>query len=118
MDLLILCQRNINDKKVEKSNQEINIDEHRCNFCDMKFNTGTGLTVHIDLEHPTKPINKAKLKCKPCVITCSDLNVMSKHIICDHKCKSTECLDAFKEESKLETPISHVHREVQTKTTV
>ena len=74
----------------------------------MKFNTGTGLNVHIDLEHPTKPMNEAKLKCKHCVITCSDLNVMSKHILREHKFKCTQCLDAFKEEGKLETQISHV----------
>ena len=90
----------------------------------MKFNTGTGLNVHIDLEHPTKPMNEAKFICKNCVITCSDLNVMSKHILHEHKTclndlfKCTQCLGAFKEEGKLKTHISHVYIGVQTKTNV
>ena len=79
----------------------------------MKFNTGTGLTVHIDLEHPTKPMNEATLKSKQCVITCSDLNVMSKHIKHEHKFKCTQSLDAFKEDGKLKTHIFHVHRGLQ-----
>ena len=63
-ELLKLCHRNLNNKKVEKSNQEIIIEEYKWNFCDMKFNTGTVLNVHIDLEHPTKPMNETKFKGK------------------------------------------------------
>ena len=75
----------------------------------LTFKTGTGLKVHTDLEHPTQG-NEAELKCKHCVITCSDLNVMKKHILREHKFKCTQCTEAFKEECKLKTHTTNAHK--------
>ena len=57
----------------------------KCNICQLTFQTGTGLAVHVDLEHPILPVSETELKCKHCVITCYDLNVMKKHILREHR---------------------------------
>ena len=104
-----LCQRNQIDKKFEKKNQKTSQNDLKCNICNLTFKTGTGLKVHTDLEHPTQ-VNEAELKCKHCVITCSDLNVMKKHILREHKFKCTQCAEAFKEECKLKIHTTNAHK--------
>ena len=44
----------------------------KCNICQLTFQTGTGLTVHVDLEQPILPVSETELKCKHCV-TARDL---------------------------------------------
>ena len=107
--LLKLCQRNQINKNVEKDNQDTSLNDLKCNICNLTFKTGTGLKVHTDLEHPTQ-VSEAELKCKHCVITCSDLNVMKKHILREHKFKCTQCTEAFKEECKLKTHTTNAHK--------
>ena len=107
--LLKLCQRNQINNNCEKKYQEISPNDLKCNSCNLTFMTGTGLMVHTDLEHPTQ-LNEDELKCKHCVITCSDLNVMKKHILCEHKFKCTQCTEAFKEECKLKTHTTNAHK--------
>ena len=112
-ELLKLCQRNQQNKKVEKKIKETSPNNLKCNICQSTFQTGTGLTVHVDLEHPIHPVNETELKCKHCVITCSDINVMKKHILREHKFKCTECPETFKEECTLTTHTNIAHTLVE-----
>ena len=104
-ELLKLCQRNQLNKKVEKKIQETIPNNLKCNICQFTFQTGTGLKVHTDLEHPAQPVNEAELKCKHCVIT-----VMKKHILREHKYECTQCPEAFKEECELKTHPTNTHK--------
>ena len=101
-----LCQ--INQPK--KNKPESSSNELKCSICKLIFQTGTGLKVHTDIEHPTQPVNEAELKCKHCVITCSDLNVMKKHILHEHKYECTQCPEWYKEECELKTHTTNTHK--------
>ena len=109
-ELLKLCQRNQTNKNVDKKIQETSFNVLKCNICKSTFQTGSGLKVHIDLEHPTQPVNEAELKCNHCIITCSDIDVMKKHILREHNFKCTQCQKVYKEECTLKTHTSHAHK--------
>ena len=85
-----------NKINVEQKNQATSLNDLKCNIYNLTLKTGTGLKVHTYLEHPTQ-VNEAELKRKHCVITCSDLNVMKKHILREHMFRCTQCTEAFKE---------------------
>ena len=108
-ELLKLCRINQKTKTVQKKAKEASSNAIKCTKCDLTFQTGSGLKVHIDLEHPTQIVIEADLRCKHCVITCSDQIVMNKHILREHKFKCTKCIEAFQEESMLTAHISNAH---------
>ena len=108
-ELLKLCQRTQQNKKVEKKIKDTSPNNLKCNICQLTFQTGTGLKVHVDLEHRILPVSETELKCKHCVITCSDLNVMKKHILREHKFMCTTCPETFKEECTLKTHTNIAH---------
>ena len=73
----------------------------KCNACESVFQTESGLKVQNDLVHHKEPVNKEELKCKHCIITCSDLYVMNKHIVREHRFKCKEFNATLKEEYKI-----------------
>ena len=83
--LLKLCQRNQVSKTVEMNKHGKDINEIKCNGCALKFKTENGLKVHIELIHPNQICNQATLKCKYCVISCTDSDVMKKHKEREHR---------------------------------
>ena len=98
--------KSADDKKIGISSKSV-----KCNTCESVFRTESGLKVHNDLVHNKEPDSKDKLKCKHGIITCSDLDVMNKHIMREHKFKCQECSATFKEECNLQvhTKTSHEH---------
>ena len=59
----------------------------KCNDFDITFQTNSGLKVHIDLIHGNESVNQDELKCNHCLIKCSDLTVLTKHMKRDQKFK-------------------------------
>ena len=96
-ELFKLCQRNQMTKTADDKKLGISSKSVKCNTCDSAFQTESGLKVHNDLVHNKEPVSKEKLICKHCTITCSDLDVMNKHIVREHKFKCQECNATFKE---------------------
>ena len=67
---------------------------------------------HNDLVHNKEPASKEKLKSKHCIITSSDLDVMNKHIVREHKFKCQECNATFKEECNLQAHAKTSHKHI------
>ena len=84
----------------------------KCNACESVFQKKFGLKVHNDLVHHNKLVNKEELKCKHCIITCSDLDVMNKHIMREHGFKCFECNVTFKEECNLQAHTNTSHEQI------
>ena len=104
--LLKLCQRNLISKTVELKAPERDLNEIKCNDCDLKFKTENGLKVHCELVHPIQFSKQSKLKCKYCVISCSDADVMKKHMEREHKFICHKCNETFKEENTFKSHAS------------
>ena len=98
-NLLKLCQRNKICKTVESKNPERDLNKIKCNDCDLEFKTKNGLKVHIELLHPPQLCTQGNFKCKYCVISCSDSDVMKKHMEREHKFICHKCNKTFIEEN-------------------
>lgn len=103
-ELLKLCQRNQISKTVELKNPERELNKIKCTDCDLKFKTENGLKVHIELVHSPKLSNQDSLRYKYCVISCSDSDVMKKHLEREHKFIGHQCNITFIEENIFKSP--------------
>ena len=91
------------------------INEIKCNGCALKFKTENGLKVHIELVHPNQFCKQATLKCKYCVISCTDSDVMKKHKEREHRFICHKCNETFKEERQFKSHTTKESECVQTK---
>ena len=110
--LLKLCQRNQITKTADDKISGVSYTSVKCNVCESVFQTESGLKVHNDIVHHKEPVNKEELKCKHCIITCSGLDVMKKHMVREHRFKCKECNATFKEECNLQAHTNTSHEEI------
>jgi hypothetical protein len=110
--LLKLYQKNQITKTADKISG-ISCKSVKCNACESIFQTKSGLKVHNDIVHHKEPVNKEELKCNHCIITCSDLDVMKKHIVREHRFKCKECNATFKEECNLQAHTNTSHEQIK-----
>ena len=113
--LLKLCQSHKISKTVEIKKLRKDINEIKCNDCALKFKTENGLKVHIELVHPNQFCKQDTLKCKYRVISCSDSDVMKKHMEREHKFICHKCNDTFKEERRFKSHSTKESECAQTK---
>jgi hypothetical protein len=111
-ELLKLCQRNQNIKPSENKDQGRRSKVIKCNDCDLIFQTATGLKVHNYQVHLIESVAPEDLKCKHCIITCSDLVLMKKHIAQKHRFICKECDSTFKEEYDLTSHSKTPHEQI------
>ena len=81
----------------------------KCNICNLAFQTENSVKVHLDLVHLSSPDIKVNPKCKYCVFNCSDLDVVRKHVIKEHKIKCKKCFTTFEDNQikKIHMRITH-----------
>ena len=111
-ELLKLCQRNQVTKSADDKNTGISSKKVKCNTCESVYQKESGLKVHNNLVHNKEPASKEKLRCKHCMITCSDLDFINKHIVCEHNFKCQECNATFKEECNLQVHAKTSHKHI------
>ena len=71
--------------------------------------TDNGQKVHRDLEHQITAKEQPLFQCKPCVIKCSDAEVLKKHTNQEHNFKCQRCNSYFGTESYLQNHMKTVH---------
>ena len=74
-----------NIKTLELKKPETDSTKMKCNDCDLKFKTESGLKVHIELVHSTQFCREGVLECDYCLISCSDFDFIKKHMEREHK---------------------------------
>lgn len=109
-ELLKMCQRTQATKAIETKVHDTSLKDIKCSICNKPFQTRSGLKVHTDIEHPPLQNNEAEIKCNQCGISCSDLVVLNKHNLREHKFKCEQCHETFKEEGKLKSHTAQAHK--------
>ena len=104
-----IIQRNQSTKKIEVDKQGNKLNSLKCKFCNLTYQTKNGLKVHVDLEHENKLIEDETFKCKHCIITCSDQEVLRKHMKREHTMKCDKCSTTFEEQINFENHMKTIH---------
>ena len=70
-------------------------------FSSLTYQTKKDLKVHVDWERENQLVEDEALKCRHCIITCSDKEVLRKHLKREHTLECTICSNTFEGEINL-----------------